>query len=142
MNNFAKYANSISDRHSEAIKSILTAIMVADNKIHKSELRELVKSFRRQFSRLNQNWDLDEKWLKDNISEIGRIVRGPNKNRWLALQFLKLRDFPNKETALKDLWEIAMADGELHESESAIIDKALWLWKKKRVFKAPAGTSS
>lgn len=130
----AQYSSHDAHRHSETLKSILAAVMVADNRIHKNELEELVSAIDALES---CNGTLKDSkpcrhWLQQNISEINSMVHGPNRDRWLALQFLKLRDFKDKDSALDYLWRVAVADGDLHINEAAIIDKALWLWKNRQ----------
>lgn len=121
-------------RHSETLKSILAAVMVADNRIHKDELEELVSAIEALESgqKSLKSSKPCRHWLRQNIGEINSMIHGPNRDRWLALQFLKLRDFEDKDSALDYLWRVAVADGDLHINEAAIIDKALWLWRNRQ----------
>ena len=121
------------DRHSETLKSILAAVMIADSKIHRDELEEVISTIDTLAAEIasHTGFGSSRKWLQENVGEINKMIHGPNRDRWLALQFLKLRDFPDKESALDYLWRVAVADGELHINEAAIIDKALWLWKNR-----------
>lgn len=118
------------EQHSAAIKSLLAAVMIADKKLHKSELEKISTAIA-ALDPLEDNANAKIRhWLKDNIAEINSAVNGPNKMRWLALQFLKLRGYQDKEAALDHLWRVAIADGELHDDEAEIIDRALWLWRQ------------
>ena len=117
------------NRHADSLKSILVAIMIADNKIHREELDAFMDALDHIDTQNDHVRDETKLWLEDNIGEINAMIHGPNRKRWLALQFLKLRDYPDKDKALDYLWRVAVADGDLHVNEAAIIDKALWLWK-------------
>jgi len=91
--------------HSEGLKSLLAAIMVADKKLHKNELKEILTSLN-ESDRTPGNSDAkNRKWLKQNIKEISSVIHGPNRSRWLSLQFLKLLDYPEKQEALKKTLE-------------------------------------
>lgn len=125
----SRYSSHDANRHGDTLKSILAAVMIADSKIHANELDELITAIDNLSQETGQKKGLTREWLKQNIGEINAMIHGPNRNRWLALQFLKLRDFPDKDAALDHLWRVAVADGDLHVNEAAIIDKALWLWK-------------
>lgn len=132
----AHYSDHDVDRHSETLKSILAAVMLADKKIHKDELDELflaIETLEREVS-AHKDRPSCRSWLRENVSEINTMIHGPNRDRWLALQFLKLRDFADKDKALDYLWRVAVADGELHVNEAAIIDKALWLWQNREQY--------
>jgi len=122
-------ADHDAERHEDSLKAILAAVMIADNKIHRHELEALMDAIDSLNGKADHNRGLTKAWLEDNIAEIKSMIHGPNRKRWLALQFLKLRDYPNKKVALDYLWRVAVSDGELHVNEAAIIDKALWLWK-------------
>ncbi len=124
-----KIADHDAERHEDSLKSLLAAVMIADQKIHRHELEALMEAIDALTSHSGDNRGVTKAWLEDNITEIKSMIHGPNRKRWLALQFLKLRDYPNKKVALDYLWRVAVADGELHVNEAAIIDKALWLWK-------------
>ena len=128
----ARYSAHNTDRHSDTLRSILAAVMIADSKIHKGELEEIIAAVNAMDLEMATNHSkTSREWLKQNVGEINDMIHGPNRERWLALQFLKLRDFPDKDSALDYLWRVAVADGELHVNEAAIIDKALWLWKNR-----------
>jgi len=117
--------------HIDALKSILAAVIIADNKIHKDEIEQFLSGIEAlNISPLIKEEDT-KTWLQDNISEIDTMLHGSNRKSWLALQFLKMRDYPHKDVVLDYLWRIAVADGELHVNEAAIIDKAVWLWTKE-----------
>lgn len=126
----ARYSQQAPNRNSETLRSLLAAIMVADKKLHKNELDEILAAMNQFESHQDKDGRLTRNWLKDNIREIDQLMHGPNRERWLALQFLKLRDYPQKDEALDRLWRVAIADGELHEKEIDIVDKALWLWRR------------
>lgn len=130
-NMHARYSHHNANRHGDTLKSILAAVMIADSKIHANELEELISAIDKLSHETGQKAGLTREWLKQNIGEINAMIHGPNRNRWLSLQFLKLRDFPDKDAALDHLWRVAVADGDLHVNEAAIIDKALWLWKSE-----------
>ncbi len=122
------YQSQAPKRHSETLQSLLAAVMVADKKLHKNEISELLAAMDAFDGAQKENENRE--WLKQNIQQINTILHGPNRQRWLALQFLKLRDYDQKDEALDRLWRVAVADGELHDNEAAIIDKALWLWRQ------------
>lgn len=117
------------NQHSVAMKSLLTAIMIADRKLHKSEMVEVCRAITKLDLQEEDTNENTKRWLKHNIVEIHSAVNGPNKMRWLSLQFLKLRSYPNKDAGLDHLWRVAIADGELHDNEVEIIDSAFRLWE-------------
>ena len=118
------------ERHAQSLRSMLAAIMLADQKVHDTEVKAIVRAITKLNSEIGSEHVSATAWLKDNIEEINEALQGPNRLRWLSLQFLKLRDFPDKKFILDNLWRIAVADGELHPSESEILDQATWLWNR------------
>jgi len=116
----------------ETIMNIFVAVAVADQKTLDVEVQtcmQALKFFRPDDAGFNfiQDYNFDKK-----AEEIQTILNGPGKKYWLGTQYMKLRDHPNHQILLDELWKISVCDGRLDSREADIIDFFSFLWKRNQ----------
>lgn len=116
----------------DTIMNIFIAVAVADQKTLDVEVLTCIRAlkfFRPDDAALNFIHDFN---FNEKTKEIKSILNGPGKKYWLGTQYMKLRDHPNHQTLLDELWKISVCDGRLDSREAHIIDFFAYFWKRNQ----------
>lgn len=96
--------------------ALLSHVIKADNEVHPKEMREAAKFFHEEFDYGNEELEDIKKIMKESL-------RNPPPLDELIDQYKSLFPPETYQEILDVLYRIAMADGHLHESEQAVLNR-------------------
>lgn len=104
---------------------LLMAVVLADKRI----VSEEIEAFTAQSAKLQTTLNIDPRWSEAktlvwyemNKDEVQAQALGPNLETWLYERVSRLVRVENKAVILEAMRLVALADGELHVSEHALM---------------------
>lgn len=104
---------------------LLMAVIVADKRVFAEEVQALLT----EAAKLQLNLKVEPKWSEAkflmwyelNKTSVKQQALGPNLESWLYERVNRLADIEEKPVILEAMRQIALADGEIHVSEQALI---------------------
>ncbi len=104
---------------------LLTAVIIADKHTYAQEIQALLREMAKLQSILNVEPVWSEAkilmWYELNKSDVRNQALGPYLKSWLYERVNRLASTENKSAILEAMRQIALADGEIHVSERALM---------------------
>ena len=122
---FSVLGTQITSQRIEDLLCLLMAVIVADKRVYAEE----IQTFLKEAGKLQKTLDIEPHWSEPKIlmwyelnkTAVKEQALGPNLEPWLYERVNRLAGIENKAAILEAMRQIAIADGELHVSERALI---------------------
>lgn len=112
--------------------SLLMAVIVADKRTFAEEIQVFVTEGVKLQTTLNMKPVMSEAkvlmWYELNKAAVKKNVLGPYLKTWLYDRLNRLAHIDNKPAILEAMRQVALADGEIHVSERALMVLAARQW--------------